>query len=37
MFLPVTLQLLGGFWETLKVFAMTLIFSIPLEIGRAHV
>ena len=30
MFLPVTLQLLGGFWETLKVFAMTLIFSIPL-------
>ena len=30
MFLPVTLQLLGGFWETLKVFAMTLVFSIPL-------
>ena len=30
MFLPVTLQLLGGFWETLKVFAMTLFFSIPL-------
>jgi len=30
MFLPVTLQLLGGFLETLKVFAMTLIFSIPL-------
>ena len=30
MFLPVTLQLLGGFWETLKVFVMTLVFSIPL-------
>ena len=30
MFLPVTLQLLEGFWETLKVFAMTLVFSIPL-------
>ena len=30
MFLPVTIQLLGGFWETLKVFAMTLFFSIPL-------
>jgi len=30
MLLPVTLQLLGGFWETLKVFAMTLVFSIPL-------
>ena len=30
MFLPVTLQLLGGFWETLKVFLLTLAFSIPL-------
>ncbi|MBQ3492284.1 MAG: amino acid ABC transporter permease [Oscillospiraceae bacterium] len=30
MFLPVTLELLGGFWESLKVFAMTLVFSIPL-------
>ena len=30
MFLPVTLELLGGFWETLKVFALTLLFSIPL-------
>ena len=30
MFLPVTLQLLSGFGETLKVFALTLIFSIPL-------
>lgn len=30
MFLPVTLQLLGGFLETLKVFALTLAFSIPL-------
>ena len=30
MFLPVTIQLLEGFWETLKVFAMTLVFSIPL-------
>ena len=30
MFLPVTLQLLQGFAETIKVFALTLIFSIPL-------
>ena len=30
MFLPVTLQLLSGFWETLKVFFLTLFFSIPL-------
>ena len=30
MFLPITLQLLGGFWETLKVFVLTLVFSIPL-------
>ena len=30
MFIPVTLQLLSGFVETLKVFALTLVFSIPL-------
>lgn len=30
MFLPVTLQLLAGFWETLKVFLLTLAFSLPL-------
>ena len=30
MFLPVTLQLLAGFWESLKVFTLTLVFSIPL-------
>ena len=30
MFLPVSLQLLAGFWETLKVFFLTLAFSIPL-------
>lgn len=30
MFLPVTLQLLGGFWETIKIFILTLVFSIPL-------
>ena len=30
MLLPVTLQLLEGFWESLKVFSMTLLFSIPL-------
>jgi len=30
MFLPVTLQLLTGFCETLKVFALTLAFSLPL-------
>ena len=30
MFLPVTLELLGGFWETLKVFLLTLAFSLPL-------
>ena len=30
MFIPVSLQLLAGFWETLKVFFLTLFFSIPL-------
>ena len=30
MFLPVTLQLLAGFWESLKIFALTLAFSLPL-------
>ena len=30
MFLSVTLQLLQGFGETLKVFFLTLVFSIPL-------
>lgn len=30
MFIPVTMQLLEGFVETLKVFCMTLVFSIPL-------
>ena len=30
MFLPVTLQLLEGFWETIKVFVLTLVFSVPL-------
>ena len=29
-FLSVTLQLLQGFWETLKVFGLTLVFSLPL-------
>ena len=30
MFLPVTLELLKGFCETLDIFALTLLFSIPL-------
>ena len=30
MFLPVTIALLNGFWESLKVFVLTLAFSIPL-------
>ena len=30
MFVPVTIELLGGFCETLKVFVLTLVFSIPL-------
>ena len=30
MFMPVTIQLLAGFWESLKVFALTLLFSLPL-------
>ena len=30
MFIPVTLQLMAGFWESIKVFLMTLLFSIPL-------
>ena len=30
MFLPVTLQLLAGFGESLKIFLLTLAFSLPL-------
>ena len=30
MFLPVTLRLLAGFWESLKIFVLTLLFSLPL-------
>ena len=30
MFLPVTLQLLAGFGESLKIFVLTLLFSLPL-------
>ncbi|MBQ7801031.1 MAG: amino acid ABC transporter permease [Oscillospiraceae bacterium] len=30
MFTQVTLELLGGFWETIKIFLLTLAFSIPL-------
>ena len=30
MFTTVTLSLLGGFWGTLKLFILTLVFSLPL-------
>lgn len=30
MFITVTTELLGGFWESLKIFALTLAFSLPL-------
>ena len=30
MFVPVTMQLLEGFGETLKVFSLTLLFALPL-------
>ena len=30
MFLPVTMELLVGFWETVKIFVLTLVFAIPL-------
>jgi len=30
MFIPVTMELLIGFWENVKVFILTLVFSIPL-------
>ena len=30
MFWTVTLELLKGFAETLKIFALTLVFSLPL-------
>lgn len=30
MFVPVTLALLEGFWESLKIFGLTLAFSLPL-------
>ena len=30
MFVPVTMALLEGFWESLKIFGLTLAFSLPL-------
>ncbi len=30
MFLPVTMELLTGFWETVKIFVLTLVFALPL-------
>ena len=30
MFMPVTMELLGGFLENIKVFVLTLLFSLPL-------
>ena len=30
MFVPVTMELLMGFWKSIQVFALTLLFSIPL-------
>ena len=30
MFLPVAMELLRGFWETVKIFFLTLAFSLPL-------
>ncbi len=30
MFLPVTMELLRGFWEAVKIFFLTLAFSLPL-------
>ena len=30
MFVPVTIELLLGFWKSIQVFALTLLFSIPL-------
>ena len=30
MFVPVTLALLEGFWESLKIFGLTLAFALPL-------
>ena len=30
MFLPVSLELLVGFWETVKIFVLTLVFALPL-------
>ena len=30
MFVPVTMELLMGFWKSIQVFALTLLFSVPL-------
>lgn len=30
MFVSVTMELLLGFWESIKIFALTLLFSLPL-------
>lgn len=33
MWIPVTLELLKGFWETIKIFILTLVFSLPLGLA----
>ena len=35
MFLPVTLELLNGFVETVKIFVLTLVFALPLGLAIA--
>lgn len=30
MFLSVTMEMLGGFWENIRIFFLTLLFSLPL-------
>ena len=30
MFIPVTLELLEGFWQSVKIFLLTLLFALPL-------
>lgn len=33
MWISVTLELLKGFWETIKIFILTLVFSLPLGLA----
>ena len=36
MFFSVTMELLKGFWQTFKIFGLTLVFSLPLGLVLSY-